>query len=330
MLGGGGDGDGWRGDGWRGGERWQDPGWSDGRETAIGDGQRMYGPRPGSQRRRRQVVAAVVIVAVLAVGYVRLHPGGVVNAGRALGVLTGDVATLPGVEDPAAVGAPGEGQGPRGAGGTEAAVGGPDDTVVAPGPDGVVGSDDDVVISTGAARGSSPGSVSSTTDTTRSASSTSTTLPPIPVDLAVSRVEVPATAEDSTDGCGKNVDFDGPLVADHQPETTWRMDGDGTGQSLTLTLDGPHHIVSVGMIPGYALVDGCDGTNRFTQNRRITRATWQFDDGTTVTQDLRDAAEMQMVAVSAQATTVTIRIEGVTGEPERDFTAISEVDVRGT
>jgi hypothetical protein len=125
--------------------------------------------------------------------------------------------------------------------------------------------------------------------------------------------------------------FDSSRLADDKSETAWRMDGDGSGRSITLSLDGPHRIVSVGLIPGYAQVDACDGSDRFAQNRRITKVTWQFDDGSApVVQELRDAAEMQRVAVSAQATTVTLRIDGVTADPERDFTAISEVDVRGT
>jgi hypothetical protein len=275
-------------------------------------------------------LVALAIAAILLVGYAHAQVSGVVDPGRALGVLTGDAtAVVPGLGGVALPPTPGEG--PAGHGGAEAAVGAPEGTMVAPGPDGVVGNSDDVLVPTGATRGgTSAGGASPTTVTSGAPTSTSSTVPPIPTDLAIGTVEVPSTAPDSTDGCGKNVDFDAPRVADDQAETAWRMDGDGTGQSLTLSLGGSHRIVSVGMIPGYALVDPCDGTNRFTQNRRITRATWQFDDGTTVTQELRDAADMQMVAVSAQATTVTVHLDGVTADPERDFTAISELDVRGT
>jgi hypothetical protein len=275
-------------------------------------------------------LVALAIAAILLVGYAQAQVSGVVDPGRALGVLTGDAtAVVPGLGGAALPTTPGEGQ--AGHGGAEAAVGAPEGTMVAPGPDGVVGNGDDVLVPTGVTRGgTSAGDANPTTVTTGAPTSTSSTVPPIPTDLAIGTVEVPSTAADSTDGCGKNVDFDAPRAADDQAETAWRMDGDGTGQSLTLSLGGSHHIVSVGMIPGYALVDPCDGTNRFTQNRRITKATWQFDDGTVVTQELRDAAEMQQVAVSAQATTVTLHLDGVTADPERDFTAISELDVRGT
>jgi hypothetical protein len=306
--------------------RWDDEMWRDDRWQT---GPAVPGLLDEAQRRRRRRLAVGVgAVGVLVAVLVAVRPSGVVDAGRAMGVLTGDVATVPGIGVPAAAGAVGEASRGGGDGGSVAA--GPDATIVVPGPDGVVGSDDDLVIPSGSARTGAPGASSSTTVTTGPTSSTSTTLPPIPVDLAVTKVDVPATSEDSTDGCGSNVDFDAPLLADGQSDTAWRMDGDGSGQSLTLHLDGSHRVVSVGLIPGYARVDPCDGTARFTQNRRITKVTWQFDDGTTVAQALSDSAEMQMVAVSAEASTVTLHIDGVTGEPERDFTAISEVDVRGT
>jgi hypothetical protein len=299
---------------------------------ALASGREL--PSRSVTARRRQLVASLVLTAAGLGVYAHTQVGGAVSAGRALGVLTGDATALsPELVGPAAPGA--AGAGPLGPNGPEAGVAGPEGSLVAPGDDGVVGTGDDVVVPFGGTRvpagAGSPTDPGETTVTTRSTASTSTTLPPIPTDLAVNHVEVPATAPGSTDGCGKDVAFDATRMVDDQAETAWRMEGDGTGQTLTLSLGGSHRVVSVGMIPGYALVDPCDGTDRFAQNRRITKVTWQFDDGSApVVQDLRDAAEMQRVAVSAQATTVTVRIDGVTAEPERDFTAISEIDVRGT
>jgi hypothetical protein len=57
--------------------------------------------------------------------------------------------------------------------------------------------------------------------------------------------------------------------------------------------------------------------------------TWVFDDGTTVSQELADAPEMQRVSVDATSSQVQLRIDAVTGDPERDFTAISEVSIQG-
>jgi hypothetical protein len=296
-----------------------------------GPGNGGRAPHRGSERRRRLVVAALVATAAVLAAYAIGQAGGAMGGGHALGILTGDASALtPDLVAPAASGAAGETS--HAPGDPDAPTSsGPEATVVAPGSDGVVGTEDDVVVPANGTRGGPTSSGVATTGPTGSTTSTSTTLPPIPTDLAVAGVEVPATAPGSTDGCGKDVAFDGGRVADDQSETAWRMEGDGSGQTLTLSLGGVHRIVSVGMIPGYALTDPCDGTDRFAQNRRVTRVTWQFDDGSApVVQDLRDAREMQRVAVSAQATTVTVRIDGVTADPERDFTAISEIDVRGT
>jgi hypothetical protein len=158
---------------------------------------------------------------------------------------------------------------------------------------------------------------------------TTTTGAPAPVDLAVSGVTVPATAAAGVDACGNPISYDGYLLVDGIVDTTWRMDGDGTGQTLTLTLDGPRHVREVGLVPGYAKVDPCDGMDRFTQNRRVTTVTWRFDDGSSATQDLADQATMQTLAVDVTTTTITLRLDAVTSSPERDFTAISEISVQG-
>jgi hypothetical protein len=88
-------------------------------------------------------------------------------------------------------------------------------------------------------------------------------------------------------------------------------------------------VLSVGILPGYAKVDPCDGVDRFAQNRRPTTVTWTFDDGSTVTQQLVDTPEMQWIAVDATSSQVALHIDGVTADPERDFTAVSEVAVHG-
>ncbi len=152
-----------------------------------------------------------------------------------------------------------------------------------------------------------------------------------PVDLAVSEVEVPASAAAGVDACGNQVSYDGDLMVDGVSGTTWRIDGDATGRRLTFLLDGPHEVREVGLIPGYAKVDPCDGVDRFVQNRRVTEVTWSFDDGTSVAQTLTERPEMQSLAVEPTTTsTIVLRIDGVTADPERDFTAVSEISLRGT
>ena len=158
---------------------------------------------------------------------------------------------------------------------------------------------------------------------------TPSTAPPTAVDLMVDQVAVPSTSEPTVDGCGEALSFGAGHLTDRADDTTWRMDGDGTGRTLTLALEGTRRVLSVGLVPGFDQVDRCDGTDRFAQNRHITEVSWEFDDGHRVTQRLIDVATMQRVEVDATTRTIVLHIEGVSADPERDFTAISELAVRG-
>ncbi|HEY8526728.1 MAG TPA: protein kinase [Acidimicrobiales bacterium] len=159
-----------------------------------------------------------------------------------------------------------------------------------------------------------------------------TTAPPTtapPTDLAVADVSATAAAPDSTDGCGSRTTYGPANVVDGARDTGWSVEGDATGETLTLTLDGERRVRSVGLLPGYAKVDACTGVDRFPENRRPTAVTWRFDDGTAVTQTLADTPELQAIEVDATTSTVEMTIDGVTGDPRRDFTVVSEVTVRG-
>lgn len=153
---------------------------------------------------------------------------------------------------------------------------------------------------------------------------------PTPVDLPIDSVTAPATAAPGFDACNNTTYYDATNLVDGVVDTAWRMDGDGTGQSLTLYFAGPQHVTEVGLIPGYAKVDPCDGVDRFFQNRRVTSVTWIFDDGSSVTQPLAESAALQTFAVDTTTTSIVLRIDAVTASPERDFTALSEIAVRGT
>lgn len=165
--------------------------------------------------------------------------------------------------------------------------------------------------------------------TTLPPASTPSTTRPTAVDLVVDSVAVPSTSEPTADGCGDPVSFEASHLVDRADATAWRMDGDGTGETLTLTLGGNRRVLSVGLVPGFDHVDPCDGTDRFAQNRRVTQVTWEFDDGTRVTQDLIDLATMQRIDVDATTKKIVLHIDGVTADPERNFTPISELAIRG-
>lgn len=156
-----------------------------------------------------------------------------------------------------------------------------------------------------------------------------TTEPPTAVDLLVDEITVPSTSEPTVDGCGDPLSFGARSMIDGEDDTTWRMDGDGTGITLVLELEGPRRVLSVGLTPGFDAVDACNGTDRFATNRRITHATWEFDDGSRFEQRFIDVASLQRIDVNALTTRIEVHIDGVSADPEADFTAVSELVVRG-
>jgi hypothetical protein len=140
-----------------------------------------------------------------------------------------------------------------------------------------------------------------------------------------------ATAPDNKDAAGNPVSYTADNLVDGDPQTAWRVPGDGHGVTVTLTLPSSAHLTQVGLIPGYAKVDPSSGVNRFPENRRIRTVRWHFDDGTTVDQRFSDSPSMQRTAVDASTGSVTIEIlSSRPGDPDHDYVPISEVSLVGT
>ena len=175
--------------------------------------------------------------------------------------------------------------------------------------------------------GEEPDGGDTTTSTTTASSTTAAT--PVTRPLAVTDTVVPDAAPDGVDACGAAIDYGAANLTDSTADTAWRMPGDATGLALTFHLDGPRRVRSLGVLPGYAKVDPCDGVDRWPENRRPVTVTWIFDDGSSVSQPLGDEPTTQWAAADVTTSTVTLRIDGVTADPVRDFTAISEVAIEG-
>lgn len=151
-------------------------------------------------------------------------------------------------------------------------------------------------------------------------------------------VQVPATAPPNQDVRGNMVRYDGRNMLDGVAQTCWRMIGDGTGKEITLTLQKPTRLTTVGLINGYAKI-ATDGRGKaldwYHGNRRVLTVEWTFDDGTTVTQDLADTNRLQTVDVGP-VTTQTVRLKLVSvsqpgaGRAARNNTAISDVSLVGS
>jgi S1-C subfamily serine protease len=148
-----------------------------------------------------------------------------------------------------------------------------------------------------------------------------------------SRVSASGIAPSGRDSQGNIVSYEPGNAVDGQSETTWRVAGDGTGQFLLLEFSRPIRVSEVRMIPGYAKVDPSDGTDRFTQNRRVQRVRFEFSDGSSSEASFADSRDMQSAQVKPAVTTF-VRIVILQTTPPgagdgRDFTPISEVAVIG-
>ena len=95
--------------------------------------------------------------------------------------------------------------------------------------------------------------------------------------------------------------YEAGKAIDGVPDTAWRCDGSGVGQQLQVSFPGRVALTSIGMVPGYAKTDPYDGTDRYTQNRRISAVQYTFDDGSSPGgQPPFDKIAISEIAVSAR------------------------------
>jgi|GEM_PF-567007 len=140
-----------------------------------------------------------------------------------------------------------------------------------------------------------------------------------------------ATAPASVDDAGNPVGYDASNVLDGDPSTAWRVKGSGRGAIVSLRLPAAARITQVGLIPGYAKTDPTSGKDRFRENRRIREVRWHFSDGTVIGQRFQDRPTMQRLAVDVTASSVLIEIVAtLPGDPDHDYTPISDVSIVGT
>ncbi|MGH3724892.1 MAG: NADase-type glycan-binding domain-containing protein [Mycobacterium sp.] len=150
-----------------------------------------------------------------------------------------------------------------------------------------------------------------TKTTNASATTTATALPPPPsgpikpVDVTTNCVQ----AEDGTDSNGAKYTYEAGKAFDADPLTAWRCQWkEQDGQSITAKFDHPMLVTSVGLIPGYAKTD-IDGSDRFAQNRKITRVRWEFSDGSSVKQQVPVSRALASIKVNVVTDSVTMVIE---------------------
>jgi hypothetical protein len=137
-------------------------------------------------------------------------------------------------------------------------------------------------------------------------------------------------APSSVDAAGNQVTYEPAMVHDGDHSTAWRCNGQGRGQSLTLSLPEGTVVAEVGLVPGYAKTDPVSGADRYAENNRITRVRWRFDDGSTYVQRMRGAPgnrSMRTMRVPRTSTNSVV-VEILRSQPgPRNMVAISEVRI---
>ncbi len=158
-----------------------------------------------------------------------------------------------------------------------------------------------------------------------------------PADLAAeSTVTGPAPLPPGRDLSGRPVSYPPSNMLDDDLATAYRVRGDASGETLTFTLPGEAEISEVGLVNGYAKKDtsGSRNVDWYPLNRKVLKVEWVFDDGSTVSQDLRAEPVLQTIVVDkVRTSTISLRILEVsppgTGALRKDVTAISDVLLRG-
>jgi Protein kinase domain len=147
--------------------------------------------------------------------------------------------------------------------------------------------------------------------------------------LRPAHVDATNTAEPGIDACGEEVPFVPERLIDGDPTTAWRTAGNGVGEELILSFDREVRILRIGLIPGYAKIDPCDGTDRFPENRVIQRVQYRFPARPSSIQEFEASPTMQYVDLDVETTVFSIVILETEPQGDRNYTVISEVEVYG-
>ena len=96
---------------------------------------------------------------------------------------------------------------------------------------------------------------------------------------------------------------------DGDPETAWRVEGDGEDAYIQLDYTRPVKVSAVDIIPGHAKVDPTNGVNRFYQLHVVRRASIVFSDGTVKEAEFKRTNSSQRTSLDSPVTTKWVRIE---------------------
>jgi uncharacterized protein YceK len=155
---------------------------------------------------------------------------------------------------------------------------------------------------------------------------------------ATAHVTAPASTTGHVDASGRTATYPPEAMTDSAASTAWRMDGDGTGQKITLSFPRAVTVSGLALDPGFDKVGKHE--DRWPENRRISSATFTADDGSAFTigfvtdPDLPASQRLQTFMLPTPVTTRTISVQIDATDPAArgifDTTAISRLAVLGS
>jgi F5/8 type C domain len=151
-------------------------------------------------------------------------------------------------------------------------------------------------------------------------------------------ITAPPSSRGRVDSNGRPATYPPKAMLDTDPSTAWRMDGDGSGQTITVAFGRRVTVTGLALDPGFDKT----GTNedRWKQNRRISTATFTTDDGSAFTVSfatdldlpIRDRLQSFVLPAPVETRTLRVHIDATEPKPPRGFdtTAISRLAVLGS
>jgi hypothetical protein len=152
--------------------------------------------------------------------------------------------------------------------------------------------------------------------------------------VSEARLQVTRSAPDSIDGAGQVTHYDPGNMVDDDLTTAWRAPGDFSGEEIVLHFPNSTLISQVGLTNGYTKTDPHSLADRYLEERRIISVSWVFDDSREFLQTLIDGDRgiqtMTLSPIRARKLSLRVKVTMGPGNIDRDYTAISEIEVMGT
>lgn len=146
-------------------------------------------------------------------------------------------------------------------------------------------------------------------------------------DVSDATIVASRTAPDGIDSAQRVIGYAADNMIDGDPSTAWRAPGTGVGETIVLEFSQPCRLSSVRLLNGYQKTDPIDNTDRWKQNRRVSKLEIRAGAGATVADLDISTKRWQVVDVGTSGVSqISLQILGsAPAKSARDYIAISEI-----